>query len=113
MTLISNATFANVHLHVFVAFRKDLDFLLTSKDICCFHEETFLYISHFTQTMAVLPDKQVKKEFKKVASENPEKFYPTEVLKELGFMRKQCSCGTFFWTTNAYQQRCGDPSCSG
>lgn len=58
-------------------------------------------------------DKEIKKEFKLKASKTPEKYYATGVLKAEGFMRKQCKCGTFFWTVNADQPHCGDPSCSG
>jgi alanyl-tRNA synthetase len=58
-------------------------------------------------------DKEVKKEFKSRASKDPDKYYATKVLKEEGFMRKQCKCGTFFWTVNADQITCGDPACSG
>ncbi len=57
-------------------------------------------------------DKQVKENFRKTASQNPEKYYATEVLKEKGFSRKKCSCGTWFWTPNKEQKRCGDPACS-
>lgn len=28
-------------------------------------------------------------------------------------MRKQCSCGTFFWSVNKDQEHCGDPACTG
>ncbi|NTV23642.1 MAG: alanine--tRNA ligase [Nanoarchaeota archaeon] len=58
-------------------------------------------------------DKEIKKAFKKEASENPEKFYAVSHLKSEGFMRKHCKCGTYFWTVNADQTVCGDPSCSG
>ncbi len=58
-------------------------------------------------------DKETKKEFKKEASKDPDKFYATKVLKNEGFMRKQCKCGTFFWTTHEKQTICGDPACSG
>lgn len=64
--------------------------------------------------MAMLPDKEVKKIFKKEASENPEKYYPTKYLESQGFERKKCNCcGMFFWTVNKNQEHCGDPSCSG
>ncbi|MBU0535620.1 MAG: alanine--tRNA ligase, partial [Nanoarchaeota archaeon] len=56
---------------------------------------------------------EIKKDFKAKASKDPEKYYATSVLKEEGFMRKQCKCGTFFWTVNADQMTCGDPACSG
>ncbi len=58
-------------------------------------------------------DKQIKAEFKKVASKNPEKYYAVRHLKKERFMRKQCECGTYFWTVNKDQKVCGDPACSG
>jgi alanyl-tRNA synthetase len=58
-------------------------------------------------------DKQIKKEFKAKASSDPDRYYATGVLKKEGFVRKQCSCGTFFWTVNPEQKVCGDPACSG
>lgn len=64
--------------------------------------------------MAMLPDKQVKKIFKKETSENPDKYYPTKYLRSQGFDRKKCTCcEMFFWTVNKDQNHCGDPSCSG
>jgi len=57
-------------------------------------------------------DKDIKKSFKEKASKNPDKYYATTVLKGEGFKRKQCKCGTFYWTTSD-KQTCGDPSCSG
>ena len=61
----------------------------------------------------MLSDKEQKKAFKLIAQNNPEKHYPANTLKELGFERGQCKkCKTFFWsTTNS--EVCGDPSCSG
>ncbi|MGM5485226.1 MAG: alanine--tRNA ligase [Nanobdellota archaeon] len=62
----------------------------------------------------MLSDKELKKEFKKEASKDPENNYPTEFLKKEGFMRRECtSCGTFFWTVNEDQVICGDPECQG
>ena len=62
----------------------------------------------------MLSDKEQKKQFKKTASENPDKYYATSVLKEKGFMRKKCpSCGLNFWTVNEDQETCGDNACSG
>ncbi len=62
----------------------------------------------------MLSDKDQKKEFKKSASENPDKYYATDVLKKNGFERKKCArCGTFFWTVNKNQKNCGDSACSG
>ncbi len=58
-------------------------------------------------------DKQIKKEFKIEASKSPEKYYAVSHLKKEGFIRKKCSCGTYFWTVNKSQDKCGDPACSG
>lgn len=59
-------------------------------------------------------DKEVKAWFKKEASAHPEKYYPTQALKEKGFMRKQCTVtGTYFWTLHADQQVCGDAEAQG
>jgi alanyl-tRNA synthetase len=62
----------------------------------------------------MLADKQQKKEFKKVASADPDKYYPTKKLKAEGFARKQCTkCGMYFWTVVKNRTVCGDPACSG
>jgi alanyl-tRNA synthetase len=61
----------------------------------------------------MLTDKELKARFKKVASAEPDKYYATSVLKAEGFMRKQCSCGTYYWTIHKDQKTCGDPSCIG
>ncbi|MGV9171021.1 MAG: alanine--tRNA ligase, partial [Promethearchaeia archaeon] len=58
-------------------------------------------------------DKDLKKAFKKIASKDPDKYFPTKQLKALGYMRKQCKCGTFFWTVLEDREFCGDPACSG
>ncbi len=59
-------------------------------------------------------DKEIKKEFKKECSLNPDKYYATQHLRSEGFERKKCTkCGIYFWTVNADQHICGDPSCSG
>ncbi len=59
-------------------------------------------------------DKQLKNIFKKIASENPDAYFPTKELKNLGYMRKKCeSCGTCFWTIHKNRDVCGDPGCSG
>ena len=61
----------------------------------------------------MLPDKQVKKKFKKVFSEDSDKYYATSVLKQEGFKRNCCTkCGINFWSYNK-RETCGDPSCSG
>ncbi|MBR9677152.1 alanine--tRNA ligase [Candidatus Woesearchaeota archaeon] len=58
-------------------------------------------------------DKQIKAEFKKEASKNPQKYYAVSTLKKYGFERKKCDCGIYFWTTNKNQKVCGDSACSG
>jgi alanyl-tRNA synthetase len=63
--------------------------------------------------MPRLSDKDQKKAFKKVASTQPDKYYPTRVLKDNGYHRHQCTkCNTWFWTCNDGQEVCGDPSCN-
>ncbi|MHA1293987.1 MAG: alanine--tRNA ligase [Promethearchaeota archaeon] len=58
-------------------------------------------------------DKELKREFKKIASEKPDDYFPTTELRNLGYMRKLCSCGTYFWTVHEDREVCGDPACSG
>ncbi|MFX1532460.1 MAG: alanine--tRNA ligase, partial [Promethearchaeota archaeon] len=59
-------------------------------------------------------DKELKQVFKKIASKDPDSYFPTKELRELGYMRKNCeSCGTYFWTTLQERKVCGDPVCSG
>ena len=58
-------------------------------------------------------DKDLKSVFKKIASRNPDKYFPTAELKNLGYVRKYCNCGTYFWTTDRFREVCGDPACSG
>lgn len=57
-------------------------------------------------------DKEIKRNFKARASRAPDRYYSTEVLKEEGFKRKKCKCGTYYWTSND-SSTCGDPACSG
>lgn len=56
-------------------------------------------------------DKQLKEEFRKKASKSPDKYYSTSVLKQEGFTRKKCKCGTYFWSTRS--DKCGSAECSG
>jgi alanyl-tRNA synthetase len=59
-------------------------------------------------------DKELKQVFKKIASRNPDAYFPTSELKDLGYLRKKCkSCGTFFWTILTERKVCGDPKCAG
>ena len=60
----------------------------------------------------MVSDKELKKEFLKKASKDPEKYYATKTLKEEGFIRKQCRyCGKFFWTTDPKRDFCDEPLC--
>ncbi len=54
----------------------------------------------------MLSDKELKKSLISEFQKSPEKYYPS--LSELGFVRKKCSCGKFFWSSSS--DKCG--SCS-
>ncbi|MFT4867750.1 MAG: alanyl-tRNA synthetase [Candidatus Nanohaloarchaea archaeon] len=57
---------------------------------------------------------KLKKQIKQEASENPEKFFATEVLREKGFTRGKCAnCGMHFWSSDEERKVCGEPECSG
>jgi len=59
-------------------------------------------------------DAELKDAFKKVASSEPDRYFPTKTLKELGFGRHTCAtCKRHFWTVHHEQRVCGDPACSG
>ncbi len=65
--------------------------------------------------MANIGDKEIKKRFKKEASENPEKYYAVGFLKKNGFERRRCKkCGIYFWRMKEVEgELCGDANCSG
>ena len=55
---------------------------------------------------------ELKEEIKTEASKNPEKFFATDVLREKGFHRGQCSnCGLYFWSSDEDREICGEPEC--
>ena len=57
---------------------------------------------------------KLKKQIKQEASENPEKFFATEVLRQKGFKRSECvNCGMHFWSCDESREVCGEPECSG
>lgn len=57
---------------------------------------------------------ELKEEIRAEASENPEKFFATDVLKEKGFSRSKCeNCGLHFWSSDPERKVCGEPECSG
>jgi alanyl-tRNA synthetase len=58
-------------------------------------------------------DAELKDQFKKTASANPDAYFPVRTLKAKGFSRQSCgTCRRFFWSTKK-QKVCGDPACSG
>ncbi len=47
-------------------------------------------------------------------SQNPEKFYPVETFKKIGFHRAQCpKCSHYFWRHSDKVELCGDSNCTG
>ncbi|MEM0372599.1 MAG: alanine--tRNA ligase [archaeon] len=61
----------------------------------------------------MIPVKELKKQLKAKTDVSPDEYYPTGVLKEKGFFRKQCAnCGAFFWSVKD-DDLCGEPECSG
>ncbi|MBD3304272.1 alanine--tRNA ligase [Candidatus Woesearchaeota archaeon] len=58
-------------------------------------------------------DEDLKKWFKAECTKDHERHYPVKTLKAMGFARKQCKCGQWFWTVNKDQKICGEPACSG
>ena len=66
------------------------------------------------QLKSARTDKELKKIFKTIASKKPDEFFPTQELRNLGYIRKQCECcSAYFWTTIKERKVCGDPACSG
>ncbi len=55
---------------------------------------------------------ELKQEIKEEASNNPDKFFATDVLREKGFSRGKCKeCGLYFWAKNEDREICGEPEC--
>ncbi len=62
----------------------------------------------------MLSEKEMKQAVKEEASKQPDKFFPTEKMREIGLERKQCSkCQTFYWTADPERETCGEPVCEG
>lgn len=58
-------------------------------------------------------DKEIKEDFRKQTEKAPEKYFPVEALRQLGFSRGKCSnCGKYFWSTTD-SKACGEPECEG
>jgi len=51
----------------------------------------------------MLSKEKLREEF----SKDYKRFYEVELFKELGFERKKCSCGKYFWSLG--KENCGDP----
>lgn len=39
---------------------------------------------------------------------NPDKYYPTETFKKMGFSRSRCKCGHYYWRKSEKSTTCGD-----
>jgi len=64
------------------------------------------------KTVQCLTTKEIKALAKPEFAANPEKFYPTETFKKLGFHRAQCPvCGTYYWRRSKDRKTCGDSNC--
>ena len=59
-------------------------------------------------------DKQLKAELKVKASQDPDSYYATSILKQEGFQRSSCTkCNLNFWAQDKTRTICGDSSCIG
>lgn len=65
------------------------------------------------ETVKCLTAKEIKELAKPEFAANPEKFYPTETFKKLGFSRAQCACGNNYWRHTDKKTTCGDSNCDG
>lgn len=63
------------------------------------------------KTVVSLTTKEIKKLAKPEFAANPDKFYPTETLKKLGYSRNQCKCGNYYWRHTVKRETCGDSNC--
>jgi len=62
----------------------------------------------------LLSEKEMKKRVKEEASNDPDRFFPTEKMRELGLERSRCpKCGNYYWTADPDRETCGEPSCEG
>jgi alanyl-tRNA synthetase len=65
-------------------------------------------------TVKCLTAKEIKMLAKPEFAANPEKFYPTETFKKLGFTRAQCPvCANNYWRCSEKRTTCGDSNCDG
>jgi len=56
----------------------------------------------------------MKKRVREEASADPDRFFPTDRMRELGLVRNRCvKCGNFFWSADQEREVCGEPVCEG
>ncbi len=56
---------------------------------------------------------KLKKKLKKKTDKDPEKYYPTKILKDKGYTRQKCSnCGEYYWALEE-TETCNEPECTG
>lgn len=56
---------------------------------------------------------KMKTEIRKEAAGDPDKFFPTDVLRDRGFSRGKCeNCGNYFWSVTE-REVCDEPGCGG
>ncbi|MFH1073423.1 MAG: alanine--tRNA ligase [Nanoarchaeota archaeon] len=61
----------------------------------------------------MISDKELKKNFREEIKKHPEKYFPIQRLKELGFSRYACkNCKKDFWSVQE-RDYCGEPECEG
>ncbi|MFH1211325.1 MAG: alanine--tRNA ligase [Candidatus Woesearchaeota archaeon] len=61
----------------------------------------------------MIPDKEIKKKWKPIFWKDPDKYFPTEVLKQEGYSRGICrKCKKPFWSIDKKRTVCGDSACS-
>ena len=61
----------------------------------------------------IIDNKKVKEELRKKGFKEPEKYYPTDALKDLGYIKNECkNCERVFYAVGI-KNICGDPTCFG
>lgn len=62
----------------------------------------------------MLSEKEMKRRVKDEASNDPDRFFPTIRMRELGLERSHCPrCGTYYWSSDPDRETCGEPACEG
>jgi alanyl-tRNA synthetase len=66
------------------------------------------------ETVACLTTKEIKAKARPEFEANPEKFYPVDTFKKMGYHRTQCpESKAYYWRHSEKQDRCGDSGCTG